>query len=162
MAATLRQVGPTDQNATTAEIDKQLSDDLIESLIDASLGARQNSYSPYSKFPVGAALLAHDGTVITGCNVENVSYGLTVCAERTAVCRAVVKGHRKFKAIVITAEMGDRFVGPCGVCRQTLAEFGLDWEVYLSMPNKQYMKTTVGRLLPDSFSPEWVTLGNPA
>lgn len=108
---------------------------------------------------MGAALLTHDNTVITGCNVENVSYGLTVCAERTAVCRAVVEGHRKFRAIAITAEMGKKWVGPCGACRQTLGEFGLDWEVYLAMPNKRYIKTTVDKLLPDSFTPDWVDLG---
>ncbi|XP_068234012.1 cytidine deaminase-like [Palaemon carinicauda] len=156
----LQQVGPSKDDATTAEMDKKLSDSEIESLIDASLRGRQNSYSPYSKFAVGAALLTEDGSVILGCNVENLSYGLAICAERTAVSRAVVEGHRKFKAIAITAEMGEKFVGPCGMCRQTLAEFGLDMEVYLSMPNKKYMKTTVAKLLPDSFNPEWVSLGN--
>ncbi|KAK3891056.1 hypothetical protein Pcinc_005035 [Petrolisthes cinctipes] len=137
-------------------MNKHLSDDELEKLIDASLAARKNSYSPYSKFPVGAALLTNTGEVITGCNVENVSYAVAVCAERTAVCRAVAEGHRKFRAIAITAEMCENFVGPCGVCRQTLAEFGLDYEVYLSKPDKSYMKTTVGKLLPDSFNPEWV------
>lgn len=136
-----------------------LPDEEVERLIDASLAARQNSYSPYSKFPVGAALLTPKGAIIGGCNVENISYGLTVCAERTAICRAVAEGHRKFRAIAITGEMGDRFVGPCGACRQTLAEFGVDWEVYLAMPSKRYMKTTVAKLIPDSFNPEWVALG---
>ncbi|KAK7060096.1 hypothetical protein SK128_028147 [Halocaridina rubra] len=152
-----QQIGPSTNNATTAEINKKLTDAEVEDLIDASLRGRQNSYSPYSKFKVGAALLTEDGSVVLGCNVENVSYGLAVCAERTAICRAVVEGHRKFKAIAITAEMGDTFVGPCGMCRQTMVEFGLDWEVYLAMPNKKYMKTTVAKLLPDSFNPAWVT-----
>ncbi|XP_047503050.1 cytidine deaminase-like [Penaeus chinensis] len=153
----MKQVGPSPNNATTAELEKNLTDSELQKLIDSSLRARQNSYSPYSKFPVGAALLTDAGEVIEGCNVENLSYGLTVCAERTAVCSAVAKGYRKFRAIAISAEMGQRFVGPCGACRQTLAEFGLDWEVYLTMPNRLYMKTTVGKLLPDSFNPEWVT-----
>ena len=131
----------------------------VERLIDASLETRLKAYCPYSKFQVGAAILTKDGTVITGCNVENISYGLTVCAERTAVCRAVAEGHRKFRAIAIAAEMGDKFVGPCGACRQTLVEFGQDWEVYITTPDKSYMKTTVGKLIPDSFNPEWVTLG---
>ncbi|XP_050733033.1 cytidine deaminase-like isoform X2 [Eriocheir sinensis] len=144
--------------ATTAEAEKRLTDAEVEQLIDASLAARLNSYSPYSKFSVGAALLTPDGTIVGGCNVENISYGLTICAERNAICRAVADGHRKFRAIAITAEMGERFVGPCGACRQFLAEFGLDWEVYLAMPSKQYMKTTVAKLIPDSFSPEWVNL----
>ncbi|XP_071530495.1 cytidine deaminase-like isoform X2 [Panulirus ornatus] len=153
------QNGAPIDGATTAETEKKLSDDQIERLIEASLEARKNSYSPYSKFAVGAALLTHDHTVVKGCNVENVSFGLTVCAERTAVCRAVVDGHRKFRAIAITAEMGSKWVGPCGACRQTLAEFGLDLEVYLAMPDKRYMKTTVCRLLPDGFTPDWVNLG---
>ncbi|KAK8732428.1 hypothetical protein OTU49_007087 [Cherax quadricarinatus] len=155
----LQQVAAGAHDATTAEMHKQLSDEQLGDLIEASLESRENSYSPYSKFKVGAALLTHDDTVITGCNVENISYGLSNCAERTAVFRAVVQGYRKFKAIAITAEMGNKFVGPCGACRQVMAEFGLDWEVYLAMPNKSYMKTTVGKLLPDSFSPDWVTLG---
>lgn len=124
----MKQVGPSPNNATTAEMEKNLTDSELEKLIDSSLRARQNSYSPYSKFAVGAALLTDAGEVIEGCNVENISYGLTVCAERTAVCSAVAKGYRKFRAIAISAEMGQRFVGPCGACRQTLAEFGLDWE----------------------------------
>ncbi|XP_045601290.1 cytidine deaminase [Procambarus clarkii] len=160
MSTTLQQVGPSANDATTAEMHKKLSDEQLETLIDASLEGRKNSYSPYSKFKVGAALLTDDGKIITGCNVENISYGLTNCAERTALFRAIVEGHRKFEAIAITAEMGDKFVGPCGACRQVLAEFGLDWEVYLAKPDKQYMKTTVGKLLPDSFTPDWVSFSS--
>lgn len=157
MVTKIQQVGPSHNHATTAEMDKKLSDSEVDSLIEASLRGRQNSYSPYSKFAVGAALLTEDGSVVLGCNVENVSHGLAVCAERTAICRAVVEGHRKFRAIAITADMGDKFVGPCGMCRQTMVEFGQDWEVYLAMPSKKYMKTTVDKLIPDSFNPEWVT-----
>lgn len=155
--SSIKQVGPAANNCITAEMEKKLSDPEVEKLIDASLRARQKAYCVYSKFAVGAALLTTEGEVIEGCNVENVSYGLTICAERTAVCSAVAQGHRNFQAIAISAEMGEKFVGPCGACRQTLAEFGLDWEVYLTKPDKSYMKTTVGKLLPDSFNPEWVT-----
>ena len=88
--------------------------------------------------------------------MENASYGLTICAERSAVCRAVVDGHRKFKAVAIVAEQGERFVGPCGACRQVLVEFG-DCEVYLSRPDGTYVKTTVKGLLPDSFDPTFLS-----
>lgn len=132
------------------------SDKEVRDLVSSAQEARIRAYSPYSRFRVGAALLTEDGTVVTGCNVENVSYGLTICAERSAICRAVGDGHRRFKAIAIVAEMRDRFVGPCGACRQVLAEFGLDWEIYLSKPDGVYMKTTVEKLLPDAFTPEWV------
>ncbi|CAL4178807.1 unnamed protein product, partial [Meganyctiphanes norvegica] len=131
-------------------------DSEVEHLLEESLLVRGKAYCPYSKFPVGAALLTEDGSLVLGCNVENASYGLTLCAERVAICNAVSQGHRKFKAIVITAEMEDKFLGPCGACRQTLAEFGLNWEVYLSKPNKKYFKTTVSKLIPDSFSPDTV------
>ena len=86
--------------------------------MDASLAARQHAYSPYSQFAVGAALLCPDGEIVTGCNVENASFGLTNCAERTAVFKAVSEGRRQFTAVAIAAEMGDKFVGPCGACRQ--------------------------------------------
>ena len=106
---------------------------------------------------MGAALLTEDGSVIPGCNVENTSFGLTNCAERSAVFRAVVDGHRKFKAIVVVAEMVDRFVPPCGGCRQVLAEFSPECEIYLARPDGFYIKTTINALLPDSFNPSWVT-----
>lgn len=82
--------------------------------------AREKAYCPYSKFSVGAALLCEDGAIIDGCNVENVSYGLTICAERSAIVKAVSEGQKKFKSIAICAEMKDQFVGPCGACRQVI------------------------------------------
>lgn len=90
----------------------------IQKIINKSRAAREKAYCPYSKFSVGAALLCDDGTIIDGCNVENVSYGLTICAERTAVVKAVSQGQKKFQSIAICAEMKDKFVGPCGACRQ--------------------------------------------
>ncbi|XP_037335229.1 zgc:103586 isoform X2 [Pungitius pungitius] len=111
------------------------------------------AYCPYSRFPVGAAVLTADGAIITGCNVENASYGLTVCAERTAVQRAVVEGHRRFTAIAVACDIKDRFVGPCGACRQVLMEFGSDLTVYLTKPDGTYKETSLSELLPLAFSP---------
>ncbi|KAG7265654.1 hypothetical protein CRUP_016501 [Coryphaenoides rupestris] len=111
------------------------------------------AYCPYSKFPVGAAILTAGGAIITGCNVENASYGLTVCAERTAIQRAVAEGHRKFTAIAVTCDIKDSFVGPCGACRQVLIEFGAHWKVYLTKPDGSYRETSLDHLLPLPFSP---------
>ena len=95
----------------------------LSELFDAALQASKMSYSPYSKFPVGAAILTADGRVFTGCNVENRSYGLTNCAERTAIFKAVSEGEKRFVAVAIAAPKADYPVGPCGACRQVLTEF---------------------------------------
>ncbi|XP_008433734.1 cytidine deaminase isoform X2 [Poecilia reticulata] len=128
--------------------------DKVTELVSKCLQARDLAYCPYSRFPVGAALLTADGAIVTGCNVENASYGLTVCAERTAVQRAVAEGHRQFTAIAVTCDIKDRFVGPCGACRQVLMEFGSNWTVYLTKPDGTYIETTLHELLPLPFSPE--------
>lgn len=94
----------------------------VRKLLAAARAAQRRAYAPYSQFPVGAALLTVSGRIISGCNVENASYGLTLCAERVALARAVSDGHRKFRAIAIVAP--GRHVTPCGACRQVLAEFG--------------------------------------
>ncbi|XP_034532817.1 zgc:103586 [Notolabrus celidotus] len=128
--------------------------DTIKKLVSGCLQARDRAYCPYSGFSVGAAVLTADGAIITGCNVENASYGLTVCAERTAIQRAVVEGHRQFTAIAVTCDIKDRFVGPCGACRQVLMEFGADWIVYLIKPDGSYKETSLNELLPHAFSSE--------
>jgi cytidine deaminase len=123
----------------------------IKQLVQDAIAARETAYVPYSKFKVGAALLSEDGTVYKGCNIENASFGLTNCAERTAVFKAVSEGKRKFNAIAIVADT-EGPVSPCGACRQVLAEF-LDQnsKVFLSNLNGNIYETTVQELLPGAF-----------
>lgn len=134
-----------------------LGQEMIESLITESVSMMERAYSPYSKFRVGAALLAEDGVRFGGCNVENVSYGLTICAERTAMVKAVSEGHRKFRAMALSSDLAESHVTPCGACRQFLAEFGRDWPIILTKPDRSYIIRKVGDLLPDSFVPEYLT-----
>lgn len=112
------------------------------------------SYSPYSNYPVGAALLTHKDEVISGCNVENVSYGLTNCAERTALFKGVSEGIKDYKAIAIVCK-GELLASPCGACRQVIAEF-LDQTapVILANENEEYKVTTVQEILPGAFTPK--------
>jgi cytidine deaminase len=120
-------------------------------LVDAALDVRQKAYVPYSKFLVGAALEAEDGTVSAGCNVENISYGATMCAERNALFHAVAAGHRKFKAIAVVGDLPTP-ITPCGMCRQVLGEFGGDTQVICANLKGDTMVTTVAALLPSAFS----------
>jgi len=129
---------------------QQMKEEGYSSLIQAALNARKKAYAPYSKFRVGAALETVDGTVFTGCNVENSSFGLCICAERTAICAAVSSGYQQFKAIAVAAKP---FASPCGACRQFLAEFGTDIQVIAvdadDISNKKIW--LVEELLPGSF-----------
>jgi cytidine deaminase len=122
-----------------------------ENLIAKAMKARKKAYAPYSHFTVGAALLARSGRVYTGCNVENASYGLSVCAERVAVFKAVSEGEREFEAIAVVTEKG---VTPCGACRQVLMEFGNDVEVIVADEAGVYRVFTLRELLPEAFTPE--------
>src|SRR5262245_36979873 len=115
-----------------------------------AMRARGASYSPYSRFAVGAALLGASGRVYHGCNVENASFGLTCCAERTAVFTAVSEGEQKFLAIAVTARTGHG-APPCGACRQVLAEFSPDMWVYWRDPRDRVLKKRLSALLPDRF-----------
>ena len=126
-------------------------------LVERAKEARKNSYCPYSGFAVGAALLCADGTVFTGCNVENAAYGSTICAERTALVKAVNDGKRDFKAIAIAGgRAGEEPTGicaPCGVCRQVMAEFcGPGFEILLTDGHSLQVQT-LEELLPLAFGP---------
>lgn len=128
-------------------------DVLADSLLREAVTAMACAHAPYSKYRVGAALLTADGTVFRGCNVENASYGLTICAERVAVCSAIAAGHNSFKALAIVAG-GNIPPSPCGACRQTLAEFCTSgFPVYYATSNNlhSYKRLILGQLLPAAF-----------
>ena len=122
-------------------------------LVDRAFEMHAFSYVPYSNFPVGAALLCADGTVFTGCNVENAAYGSTICAERTAIVKAVSEGHRDFVRIAIAGKSKD-FCVPCGSCRQVMMEFSPEMEVICLNSKREAMRTTLSALLPHGFGPE--------
>ena len=122
-----------------------------DALIQVARAALANAHSPYSKFRVGAALEADDGTVYAGCNVENASYGGTICAERTAMVSAVAAGKKRFKRIAIVSDAAEP-VAPCGLCRQFLAEFGTGLTVISAGANGRRMTWTLGELLPNAFT----------
>ncbi len=119
-------------------------------LMAEAVAARGTSHSPYSRFPVGAALLTESGRVYRGCNVENASFGLTCCAERTALFKAVSEGERAFAAIAVTARSGAG-APPCGACRQVLSEFAPDLWVYWRDQSGRILRKRMGELLPDQF-----------
>ena len=130
----------------------ELTKEEKKQLVDASFEAKNNAYAKYSNFRVGAALMSEDGKVFTGCNVENVSYGLTSCAERTAYFKAVSEGVQKFKGIAISADTGEgKFISPCGACRQVMAEFN-DIQVIMTNDKKETKESTASKLLPLAFN----------
>jgi len=130
-----------------------LPEDMKE-LCYASLKARESAYAPYSKFYVGAAIRTKDG-IITGCNVENASYGLAICAERCASVKAVSQGYKEFCAIAIGADLEGEFCGPCGACRQFLCEFNPEIPIYLVRHKDHIVQiTSLATLLPESFTPK--------
>ena len=122
----------------------------IQKLMDCAIKARENAYSPYSHFAVGAALLCEDGTLFEGCNIENASYGLTNCAERTAIFKAVSEGHTKFKALAVVADT-EGPCAPCGACRQVMAEFKIPLIILGNLMGNIKI-VTIEELLPFSFS----------
>ena len=126
-----------------------------QQLIQAALDARQRAYAPYSNYKVGAALLTDSGAVFTGCNVENASYGATICAERTATVKAVSEGEQRFEAIAIATGNGG---SPCGICRQVLYEFGPQMTVIMVDGTGQIShEGPLNELLPLGFGPEHLT-----
>jgi len=126
------------------------------SLARLARAAKKHSYSPYSRFRVGAALLAKDGNVFTGCNVEDSSLGLTVCAERTALLKAVSEGVRKFVAIAVASDE-DGFTFPCGACRQVLLDIAGDIDVVLTAPGGKMQVFKTSELLPFPFGADNLT-----
>jgi cytidine deaminase len=121
-----------------------------QALINEARQARERAFAPFSKFKVGAALEAIDGTVITGCNIENSTYGLTICAERVAVFKAVSEGHRAFRRVVVVADTQEP-TPPCGPCRQILWEFAGDIEVILANLDRETGRHRLKDLLPLPF-----------
>ncbi|MBR6079054.1 MAG: cytidine deaminase [Treponema sp.] len=127
-------------------------------LIEKALSMLKYSYAPYSKYFVGAALLTEDGKIYTGCNVENVAFGPSNCAERTAFFKAVSEGEKKFSAIAIVGGPNGKtesFCAPCGVCRQVMAEFcKRDFKIIMAKNPDEYKIKTLEELLPESFNPQ--------
>ena len=128
------------------------SDPIIAKMREAALFASENAYCPYSSFPVGASILTADGTIFSGCNVENASYGLTICAERNAVFQAVTRGHRSIRAVVVVAPT-ELPTPPCGACRQVINEFGPDADVFIFSKHAKVQKFNLKQLLPEAFGP---------
>ena len=127
--------------------------DKYRELIDAAVKAKEFSYSPYSNFRVGAAVLDNNGNIYSGCNIENASYGASNCAERTAIFKGVSEGVKEIRAIAVSADEED-FTYPCGICRQVIREFGNKIDVMIINKNGEIQESTIQELLPNSFSKE--------
>ena len=128
-----------------------LNDELKETLVQTAIAVRQWVYAPYSNYPVGAALLSKSGRIYDGVNIENAAYPMAICAERTAIFKAVSEGEREFEAIAVVTRDGG---SPCGACRQVLAEFGIETVVLIAKESGEVVwETTVEELLPGAFLP---------
>ena len=128
-----------------------MSDEQRAALVAAAREVQARAYAPASRFAVGAAVRTADGRTFVGCNVENASYGLTICAERAAICAAVAAGARVVEAVAVVTDL-DEPARPCGACRQVLAEFGRDMEVVLAGRGEEVTQTSLSALLPDPFT----------
>lgn len=124
-----------------------------QELVELAFTMLDRSYSPYSHFPVGAALEGAGGSVYTGCNVENAAYGSCICAERTALVKAVSEGCRSFRRLAVVGNSTD-FCWPCGACRQMLYEFAPDLEILAANKERKFVKYTLRQLLPQGFGPD--------
>lgn len=123
-------------------------------LLEKAYEGRANAYAPYSNFKVGAAVLAENGKIYTGCNIENASYGATNCAERTAIFKAISEGNRKICAIAIVGA-DDEYTYPCGICRQVITEFAnANTEIILGKKSLEYIVKTLAEILPGAFTKE--------
>jgi len=140
-----------------AEIRGTIAPELLDELIHQAKAAYEHAYVPYSHYPVGSAAVFSSGTIYSGCNVENSSYGLTICAERNAIFKAIARGERELKGIAI-AVPSDVFPSPCGACRQVIREFAVDCPVILVNGQGQVRWTSLKWLLPEAFGPEFLGL----
>ena len=135
-----------------------LEKEVIRTLCQKAVDMRSESYAPYSDFLVGSAVLTADGKIFTGCNVENSAFGPSICAERTAIVKAVSEGYKDFAAIAIAGGKKDgelQYCAPCGVCRQVMREFCKpSFKIYLAKSADDYKEFTLGDLLPESFGPD--------
>ena len=125
-----------------------------QELVTRAFAMHEFSYVPYSKYPVGAAILCRDGTVFTSCNVENAAYGSTICAERTALLKAVSEGHRDDWQAIAIAGKGADYCWPCGACRQMLYEFAPGLRVLVARGDGDFVETTLDELMPHGFGPK--------
>jgi cytidine deaminase len=129
-----------------------------EKLIQAAIQARDAAYAPYSQYKVGAALLGKSGRIYTGCNVENASYGASICAERTAAVKAISEGEQEFETLAV-AVSGEAPSTPCGICRQFLAEFGTELRLILVNLKEDRIDAILGDYLPEAFTPKRLAKG---
>ena len=138
------------------ENEQKIDNEEVQQLIQSAIQARENAYAPYSGFCVGAALRTDNGMTFTGCNVENASYGATICAERVAISKAVSEGYTQFTSIAIVGGARDEapsaYASPCGICRQVLAEFATDnCKVYVAKSIRDYKTFSFWELYPEGF-----------
>ena len=130
-----------------------------QALVELAFTMLDRAYVPYSHFPVGAALLCADGAVFTGCNVENAAYGSAICAERTALVKAVSEGHRDDFLRLAVVGRGEDYCWPCGACRQMLYEFAPELELLVGKADRSFTKLKLHELLPYGFGPKHLSLG---
>lgn len=130
-----------------------ISDEKVKRMHNVAKQASQNAHCPYSGFGVGAAVLTADGRIFSGCNVENASFGLTICAERNAIFQCIAKGYRKIEALAVYTPT-ESPVTPCGACRQVLSEFNPNVDIYCFCKSKKFLHLKLEELLPQSFNGE--------
>lgn len=128
-----------------------------DELVRTAKSAKENAYVPYSDFKVGAAIRTSAGEIFTGCNIENASYGLTNCAERTAIFKAISEGIREIESLALVTENADTITPPCGACRQVMVEFNPEMTVILSNTDNDTELTSAGELLPHSFDQSFLS-----
>ena len=132
-----------------------LEDDVIQEMKETAREASKKAYCPYSKFSVGAAVITKEGRIFVGCNVENASFGLTICAERNAIFGAIAQGQKDIVAVVIFTPT-EKPAAPCGACRQVISEFNPRAEVYSFFNSEEFLHYNMQELLPNSFTSDFI------